>query len=62
MQFTQQSAAALTKGQIHQLLGAYLYQLRHGMTILQSTTLVDQTLRLYILASAANIFTILTHR
>jgi hypothetical protein len=61
MQFTQQSAAALTEGQILQLLGAYLYQLRHGMTLLRSTTLVDQTLRLYI-AAAANVLTILMNR
>jgi hypothetical protein len=61
MHFTEQSAAVLTEGQMLQLLGAYLYHLRNGMTLLQSTTLVDQTLRLYI-SSAANVFTLLTKR
>jgi hypothetical protein len=61
MQFTQQSAAALTKGQTIQLLGAYLTHLRHGATLQQSTTIVDQTLRGYI-GAAANVFTVLTKR
>jgi hypothetical protein len=61
MHFTEQSAAALTEGQMLQLLGAYLYYLRNGMTLLQSTNLVDQTLRLYI-SSAANVLTLLMNR
>jgi hypothetical protein len=61
MHFTEQSAAVLTEAQTLSLLGAYLYHLRHGMTIQKSTTLADQTLRLYI-AAAANVFTILTNR
>jgi hypothetical protein len=59
MQFTQQSAAALTDGQTIQLLGAYLTHLRHGATLQQSTTIVDQTLQGYI-GAAANVFTVLT--
>ncbi len=46
MQFDQQSAAALTEAQTLQLLGAYLHDLRHGKTLLKSTTLSDQSLRL----------------
>jgi hypothetical protein len=61
MQFTQQSAAALTDGQTIKLLGTYLNHLRHGVTLQQSSTIVDQTLRGYINA-AANVFTVLTRR
>jgi hypothetical protein len=61
MQSDQQSAAALTEAQTLQLLGAYLHDLHHGKNLLKSTALSDQTLRLYI-ASAANVFTILTNR
>jgi hypothetical protein len=61
MQFTQQSAASLTEGQTIKLLGAYLHHLRHGATLQQSTTIVDQTLRGYI-GAAANVFTVLTWR
>jgi hypothetical protein len=61
MQFTQQSAATLNDGQTIKLLGAYLYHLRHGATLQQSTTIVDQTLRGYI-GAAANVFTVLTGR
>jgi hypothetical protein len=46
MQFDQQSAAALTEAQPLQLLGAYLHDLHHGTTLLKSSTLSDQTLRL----------------
>lgn len=59
MQFTKQSAETLTVGQTIKLLGPYLNDLRHGITLQQSTTIVDQTLRRYI-GSAANVFTILT--
>jgi hypothetical protein len=61
MQFTQQSAATLNDGQTIQLLGAYLHHLRHGATLQNSTTIVDQTLRGYI-GAAANVFTVLTGR
>jgi hypothetical protein len=61
MQFTQQSAATLNDGQTIKLLGAYLYHLRHGATLQQSMTIVDQTLRGYI-GAAANVFTVLTGR
>jgi hypothetical protein len=61
MQFTQQSAAALTDGQTIKLLGAYLHHLGHGVTLQQSSTIVNQTLRGYI-GAAANVFTVLTKR
>jgi hypothetical protein len=54
MQFTQQSAADLTDGQTIKLLGTYLNHLCHGVTLQQSSTIVDQTLRGYI-NTAANI-------
>jgi hypothetical protein len=46
MKFDQQSAAALTEAHTLQLIGAYLHDLCDGTTLLKSTTLSDQTLRL----------------
>jgi hypothetical protein len=51
----------MSDGQMLRVLGNFLHDLRHGDTLLQETTLMDQTLRRYV-ESAANFFTLLTRR